>query len=224
MSLAEALCYRLPDLEYVPLEAEKQTQVINNLVPSPKSNAIISSFLWTGGRFRRARICNLLVPGKFFAETLVIYPQYEYDFPIFGAEYLCINQTKFFGAVDFHPISDRSNYALEYLGDFPDRDKNFSKFYDFSEYFSDKMWLRKSESSLYDEFLSITDSYLKRYAICAQQCQAITDTKSAQIRYDTHMAKNDPAHGILKAYFSEDFANHYIKNFLFDLSCNEISS
>ena len=37
----------------------------------------------------------------------------------------------------------------------------------------------------------------------------------AQIAYDTHMAVNDPARGILKAYFSSEFADHYIHNFLF---------
>jgi hypothetical protein len=32
------------------------------------------------------------------------------------------------------------------------------------------------------------------------------------------MAAKDPAHGILKAYYSEQFATDYIHTFLFDLN------
>jgi hypothetical protein len=38
--------------------------------------------------------------------------------------------------------------------------------------------------------------------------------------YDVHMAAKDPAHGILKSYYSEKFATDYIHTFLFDLNTN----
>jgi len=36
------------------------------------------------------------------------------------------------------------------------------------------------------------------------------------IDYDSHMSANDPAHGILKSYYSQEFADNYINDFLFN--------
>jgi hypothetical protein len=177
--------------------------------------ASVISRLWKGGKFRRARLCDLLVPGKFSAETLVIYPEQEYDFPIFGCEYLRIGDKKFFGGVDFHPISETQDYAKTYLANFPDTTKTESKFYDLSKFFSSKFWIQKSNVDLYTEYIHVVKDYLRAYRLCSEEAKPVANSMPAQIAYDTHMATNDPARGILKAYFSGEFAEHYIHNFLF---------
>jgi hypothetical protein len=180
--------------------------------------ASITSKTWRGGRFRRARLCDLKVPGKFTAETLVIYPESEYDFPIFGCEYLRIGEKKFFGGIDFHPISNSRDYAKDYLTSFPDTTKTDSKFYDLSEFFSSKFWIDKRGEDFYPEYLDLANKYLNVYKTCAKEADPTKNFLFAQSKYDFHMAANDPARGILKAYFSADFAEQYIHKFLFNRS------
>ena len=184
--------------------------------------AVIRSYSWTAERCRRIRLCDLEIKDKFTAITLVIYPEFEYETPIFGTEYLRIANKKFFGATDFHPVKQGSdyeeNYILKYLSDFPDRDKEMSKFYDLTNFFSKKFWLKKTTQDFYDEYIDTTDIFLKRYKQCLFSTNQSVSNQEFHIAYDKHMSANDPAHGILKSYYSEEFADNYINTFLFDLS------
>jgi len=189
-----------------------------------EKGAILLSRRWHGIRIGKARLCLLDIPGKFFAETLVIYPIAHYDCPIFGCEYLNIGGKKFFGAVDFHPISKVTNYADKFLSKFPDTSKESSKFYDLNKYFSNKFWIKTQPTPFYyEEYLEVVKKYLEAYSTCLMSkipsyfVENYQSTYAAQENYNIHMAEKDPARGILKAYFSEKFAEHYINNFLFTL-------
>lgn len=213
MSLVKSLSIILPELQL----SEEFPTGIDPLIQNEA--ATIVSRVWKGDRLRRARLCDLNVPGKFTAETLVIYPNEEYDFPIFGCEYLRIGEKKFFGGIDFHPISTNRDYAKDYLADLPNTTKTHSKFYDLSEFFSSKFWIEKRDADFYDEYLHLANHYLNAYKLCVKEAKPIATTSLfSQKRYDFHMAANDPARGILKAYFSANFAEQYIHKFLFDKS------
>jgi len=187
-----------------------------------KDGAEIRSYTWSGEIIRRARLCELAVEGKFTAQTLVIYPNWETETPIFGTEYITIADKKFFGATDFHPLSQNESYIKsqidEYLYDFPERTTEESRFYDLSTYFSPRFWIRKSDKDFYSEYVDWTDRYLGRYRMALMDGTLGPSNRSAHAAYDSHMAANDPAHGILKAYFSPEFADFYVNKFLFDLS------
>ena len=186
------------------------------------NNAVIKSYAWTAEKCRRIRLCDFDIKGKFTAETLVIYPEYCYETPIFGTEYIRIGTKKYFGAIDFHPVrSDaeyEQRYILNYLNEFPDRDQENSKFYDLTKYFSKKFWTSKRDYDFYEEYIKITRKYLNQYKLCLAETEQGPVDKQFHQDYDVHMAKNDPAHGILKAYYSEQFATDYIHTFLFDLN------
>lgn len=185
-------------------------------------SAIIRSYAWKAERCRRIRLCDLEIKDKFTAITLVIYPEFQYETPIFGTEYLRIGNKKFFGASDFHPVKDDAEYErkyiLEYLWDLPDRDKEHSKFYDLSKYFSRKFWIKKTDIDFYEEYLDMNANLLQRYKECLRETVQMDTSKKFHVDYDEHMVSNDPAHGILKSYYSQTFADDYIKTFLFDLN------
>jgi hypothetical protein len=209
MSIARSLRITFPELiPSIDFPEDVATDVF-------AGNVSLRSSLWVGSKFSRVRLCELDVPEKFMAETLVIYPNPRYDFPIFGCEYLRIGGKKFFGGADFHPISKRVDYAKKYLSDFPDSTKEDSKFYDLSKYFSSKFWLKKDSVDFYPEYNEMVDQYLARYRLCVEEAQESGDSTFSQIEYNNHMAENDPARGILKAYFSAEFAEMYIHKFLF---------
>lgn len=209
MSIARSLRIAFPELSSSSdFSKEIQPDIILD-------NVSLRSSLWIGPKFHRVRLCELDIPGKFMAETLVIYPDTRYDFPIFGCEYLKIGDKKFFGGVDFHPISRSTDYAKAYLSEFPDSTKENSKFYDLSNYFSSKFWLKKDSVDFYSEYIDKVDQYLAKYRLCVEEAKKVKNSSQAQIQYNNHMAENDPARGILKAYFSAKFAETYIHKFLF---------
>jgi len=182
----------------------------------------IRSYVWEGETIRRARVCELSIPGKFTAETLVIYPDWRTQTPILGTEYITIANKKFFGAIDFHPLLQTPEYlerwVEEYLYDFPERQTETSKFYDLSKYFSSRFWTKKSAEDFSEEYADWADRYMGRYRMALMDGDVGESNKPLHVDYDRHMALNDPAHGILKSYFGAEFADFYFHRFLFDLS------
>jgi len=180
-----------------------------------KGEATLSSYLWTTKFCRRIRLCELQVSNKFYAESLVIYPNFCYETPIFGTEYLKIGNKKYFGAIDFHPISKSMEY-LTFLEMFPDKSVDESCFYDLDQFFSPKLWLHKRQEDFYDEYQIMVKCFLHQYQKCLLSSQKVTQShQNIHMKYNECMATNDPAFGILKSYFDKQFAEEYIHNFLF---------
>lgn len=180
-----------------------------------KGEATLSSYLWTTKFCRKIRLCELQVSNKFYAESLVIYPDFCYEIPIFGTEYLKIGEKKYFGAIDFHPVSKNTEY-LTFLESFPNRKINDSSFYDLDQFFSPKLWLHKRQEDFYNEYQIMVKCFLHQYKKCLLCSQTITQSlENNHMMYNDNMTANDPAFGILKSYFGKDFTEEYIHNFLF---------
>lgn len=178
-------------------------------------DAVLSSYLWETNLCRRVRLCELHVLDKFYAESLVIYPDSCYKTPIFGTEYLKIGDKKYFGAIDFHPVSDSEDY-LYFLETFANRKVTDSCFYDLNQFFSPKLWLHKRQVDFYNEYQIMVKCFLHQYRKCLLSSERVTQSvQKNHMMYNEHMAANDPAFGVLKSYFGKEFAKEYIHNFLF---------
>jgi hypothetical protein len=68
--------------------------------------------------------------------------------------------------------------------------------------------------------MEVTKKYLEQYKSCLDETEKGSTDNQFHLDYDVHMAAKDPAHGILKSYYSEKFATDYIHTFLFDLNTN----
>jgi hypothetical protein len=161
------------------------------------------------------RECVLTVPGKFFAETVLVYPQTAEIFPIFGSEYIRMARGSF-GAVDFHPVQVENNRIPGDFGDFPPRTVPRSPHYDLDRHFSPVLWHKKHPDDFYGEFEEVADTRLTRYLAVLDRYRSNKPPDPDNFAaFDTYMAVHDPAHGILKSYFGAEFANDYIRRFLF---------
>jgi hypothetical protein len=158
-----------------------------------------------------ARSCVLTVPGKFFAETMLVYPCNGVNFPVFGSEYIEM-RGRYFGAVDFHPVSGETDYIDAYFSDFPDRMVQKSAHYDLDTYFSRKLWHKRADEPFYEEFVEVCEARLGRFTGVLPSLEPFGPDYTT---FDAYMAENDPAHGILRAYFGPEFADDYVKGFLF---------
>jgi 15,16-dihydrobiliverdin:ferredoxin oxidoreductase len=194
----------------------KEKKLPNWLSSTTKSNnAILRSYLWDSEICHRIRLCELEIENKFYAESLVIYPNFCYETPIFGTEYLRIGKRKYFGAIDFHPITENQNF-LKFLDMFPDRKSSKTIFYDFDLFFSKKLWLSKRSEDFYNEYQIMVKCFIHQYKKCLLESEKNNSSfEFNQSQYNQYMSLNDPAFGVLKSYFNEEFAENYIHNFLF---------
>ena len=162
-----------------------------------------------------ARECILDVPGKFFAETLLVYPQTDEIFPIFGSEYIRMARGCF-GAVDFHPVQTENNLIPPDFDHFPPRTVPRSPHYDLDRHFSPVLWHHKSPDDFYGEFSDTASTRLRHYlGVLPHTPPSDPPNPERFSSFDTYMALNDPARGILRAHFSAEFADEYIRRFLF---------
>ena len=179
----------------------------------------IKSYVWKSGWLRRIRLCELNLKDKFVAESLVIYPDVVLVNPIFGTEFVNAGSKRFFGTIDFHPLRNEFFYADKYinkwLGDQPNRSKNKSNIYDLNKFFSKKLWIKSDTTNFYEEYLEKLELYLNRY-LKMMAHPSRENTIDLQVQYDKHLAGTDPAYGILKTYYDQEFAEKYINTFLFD--------
>jgi 15,16-dihydrobiliverdin:ferredoxin oxidoreductase len=180
-----------------------------------ENNAELKSYLWKTDSCYKIRLCELCVQNKFHAESLVIYPQLNYETPIFGTEYLKIGKNKYFAAIDFHPITENQEF-MEFLEQFPDKTKLHSKFYDLNRFFSKKLWMRRKNEEFYNEYQIMVKCFLHQYKKCLEKSEMKSNSFHLNhCDYNRHMSTNDPAYGILKSYFGNQFAEDYIHKFLF---------
>lgn len=182
-----------------------------------KGPATLISTAWEGEKsgFYRARTCIFEAKDKFRAETLVIYPCVGHFLPVFGCEYIELPK-KSLAVIDFHPIEKNLSPIMEVLSLQPDRIVEKSVHYDLQEFFSPKMWHERGGKEVYLNFQTACEVYIHQYYTLLQGNSPLNvDYPSTHKKYNGYMGANDPAHGILKGYFDQEFADDYIREFLF---------
>ena len=120
MQVKDILFKNCKDLTEIDLPEWLEPEVNDN-------GCTIKSYAWKSDKLRRLRLCNLNLKGKFIAESLVIYPDWDLNNPVFGTEYVIAGGKRFFGTIDFHPLDMRKEYIDHYINkdlrDQPDRGK-----------------------------------------------------------------------------------------------------
>lgn len=165
--------------------------------------------------------------------NFVIFPRLNYDLPFFGADLVTLPGGHLI-ALDMQPLfRDNPTYQAKYTepilpifhqfqphlpwgGDFPEEATPF-----FSPAF---LWTRPSETStvqthVFDAF----KAYLQAYLDFVDAATTVTDLsyleqiEAAQLRYLRYRAEKDPARGMFKRFYGEEWTEEYIHGFLFDL-------
>jgi len=176
-----------------------------------KKSAKLHSEVWEN-EYSTLRLCILQVQGKFFAETVAIFPKFGLNTPIFGSEYLKTPR-KTLAAVDFHPQRGEMTLIKKFLGPEALCEVKESRHYDLKTHFSPWLWLKKGDISRYSEFSAVCATRSDKYHRMVSQTGLVSSSHPTE--YCQYMSQNDPARGILKAYFGSEFSNDYTGKFLF---------
>jgi phycoerythrobilin:ferredoxin oxidoreductase len=165
--------------------------------------------------------------------NFVIFPHLNYDLPFFGGDLVTLPGGHLI-ALDMQPLfRDDPAYQAKYTepllptfhryqpllpwgGDFPEEARPF-----FSPAF---LWTRPQETEVVETHVfEAFNAYLHAYLDFVAQAEPITDPdalaeiKNAQLRYLHYRAEKDPARGMFRRFYGEEWTEEYIHGFLFDL-------
>ena len=165
--------------------------------------------------------------------NFVIFPRLNYDLPFFGADLVTLPGGHLI-ALDMQPLfRDEAKYQAKYtepiLPIFQSYEKDLPWGGDFpaeaSQFFSPAfLWTRPSDTAIVETkvFAAFKD-YLKAYFDFVESAEPVEDPQSleaieqAQLRYLRYRAEKDPARGMFKRFYGEEWTEEYIHGFLFNL-------
>jgi hypothetical protein len=190
------------------------------------NGAVLTTTVRSGQKygFYKSRQCHFHVPGKLLAQTVAIYPCVGTNLPIFGSEYLEIGQ-KSFAAVDFHPSAGPLTDFGHLVEVFPPRPTLTSRHYDLDLWFGPLLWLERGEEELIERFESEYEARLREYyRLLNRNLHLRTGIPPGHEGFNQYMAANDPARGIIAAYFGRSFSDEYLRRVLFSQKNSSVVS
>ncbi len=198
---------------------------------SKKKQSVINSWLWDVPGFRRWRVTRMDAGEKLQVLNSVAYPNYDNEQPILGIDLLWFGvKRRLVAVLDFQPLIQDDKYFLKYFQglraikeNYPDfQSREDFKIYDSNNYFSPWLLFFNGDVQDLDQPLSkVLEDFLREYWLMTS-CSSIKensltslDIKNLHINYDIYNAERDPAHGLFKSYFGREWADQFVKNFLF---------
>ncbi len=233
--LDHAIAYMRSHLQLEPYPIPEGFESKSAVVGKGKNQETIltTSYAFQTGKLRQIRAAHVQGGKSLQVLNFVIFPHLNYDLPFFGADLVTLPGGHLI-ALDMQPIfHDNASYQAKYTepilpifhshqqhlpwgGDFPEEAKPF-----FSPAF---LWTRPQdtevvETHVFDAF----KDYLQAYFNFVEQAEPVTDSQhlaaieQAQLRYLRYRAEKDPARGMFKRFYGEEWTEEYIHGFLFDL-------
>jgi 15,16-dihydrobiliverdin:ferredoxin oxidoreductase len=161
----------------------------------------------------------------------VVYPNYQYDLPFLGIDFLSFGKVKNLVVMDFQPLFQDKAYQEKYIHPleflhqkYPDLAQGLEmKFYDANQYFSKYLLFAKvSPEVIPTRVFAAFQDYLNLYWDMLAQAAPLSNPSEmqrvmeAQKEYDQYSADRDPAHGLFSSHFGNEWANRFLYEFLFE--------
>jgi phycoerythrobilin:ferredoxin oxidoreductase len=194
---------------------------------------VTTSYAVQSAKLRQIRAAHVQGGKALQVLNFVIFPHLNYDLPFFGGDLVTLPGGHLI-ALDMQPLfRDDPAYQAKYTepllptfhqyqpllpwgGDFPEEARPF-----FSPAF---LWTRPQETEVVETHVfEAFNAYLHAYLDFVEQAEPITDPdalaeiKNAQLRYLHYRAEKDPARGMFRRFYGEEWTEEYIHGFLFDL-------
>ncbi len=195
-----------------------------------KDEVLTTSYAFKTNKLRQARAAHVQGGASLQVLNFVVFPDLKYDLPFFGADLVTLPGGHLI-ALDLQPLFHDDIYVNHYYqplesrfkqhqvdlpwgGDFPEEAKQF-----FSPCF---LWTRPATELVENQVFAAFKDYLTYYLDLVAQAEPITDSKrlaeirQAHQRYVAYRGEKDPARGMFRRLYGEEWTEHYIHHFLFD--------
>jgi phycoerythrobilin:ferredoxin oxidoreductase len=205
-----------------------------------QETVLTTSYAFQTPKLRQIRAAHVQGGKSLQVLNFVIFPHLNYDLPFFGADLVTLPGGHLI-ALDMQPLfRDNADYQEKYTqpilpifqqhqqnlpwgGDFPAEAQQF-----FSPAF---LWTRLQDTNVVetDVFAAFKD-YLEAYVDFVDQAEPIHDPdrlaeiERSHLRYLRYRAEKDPARGMFKRFYGEEWTEEYIHGFLFDLERQMVSA
>ncbi len=196
------------------------------------STVLTESYGVQSKKLRQIRAAHVQGGAALQVLNFVIFPRLNYDLPFFGADLvtlpgghlIAIDMQPLFHTPDYEaqyskpvmPIFEKYKALLPWGGDFPEEAKPF-----FSPAF---LWTRPTEpGALETHVFGAFKEYLNAYLTLVETAEPVTDPEklaeieASQLKYLRYRSEKDPARGMFKRFYGEEWTEEYIHGFLFDL-------
>ena len=215
------------DLNARPIPAGLETVVSDR----GKNPATIQSWCYTCPELRKIRYTYIDAGETAQIFNSVIYPDYSYDLPLLGIDFLAFGAKKILIVLDFQPLFREPAYIEKYIAPMSsvrDKYKDLAqdlemKFYDANQYFSKNLLFAKTDSeSVLNRLLPAFQEYVQLYCETLAAATPMADPSdrarimTAQKDYDTYSADRDPASGLFGSYFGHEWSERFLYEFLFE--------
>lgn len=233
--LDHAIDYMKSRLELAPYPIPSGFESKSAIVGKGKNEEIIltTSYAFQTKKLRQIRAAHVQGGKSLQVLNFVIFPHLNYDLPFFGADLVTLPGGHLI-ALDMQPLfRDDAQYQAKYTkpiepifhlhqqhlpwgGDFPEEAQPF-----FSPAF---LWTRPKDTAVVEtQVFAAFKDYLQAYLDFVEQVEPVTESQhlcaieQAQLRYLRYRAEKDPARGMFKRFYGEEWTEEYIHGFLFDL-------
>jgi phycoerythrobilin:ferredoxin oxidoreductase len=233
LDAAIALLEQRLDLQPYPIPAgfESKSAVVGK--GDRQEEVLTTSTAFQSPKLRQIRAAHVQGGKALQVLNFVIFPRLNYDLPFFGGDLVTLPGGHLI-ALDMQPLfRDDLEYQAKYTqpilpifesyqqhlpwgGDFPEEARPF-----FSPAF---LWTRPQEDeAVKTHVFAAFQEYLTAYLNFVDRAEPITDPQhlqeiqEAQLRYLRYRAEKDPARGMFKRFYGEEWTEEYIHGFLFDL-------
>jgi len=196
-----------------------------------KSPATIRSWCYSCPELRKIRYTSIDAGKSAQIFNCVMYPNYQYDLPLLGLDFLSFGNVKNLIVLDFQPLFRDEAYLEKYTAPlkglrdrYPDLCQDLEmKFYDANQYFSRYLLFAKTDvetirTQLFPAFQDFLALYWQMLdaAKPLTQPSAIERVMKAQQDYDQYSAERDPALGLFSSHFGHEWAERFLYEFLFE--------
>jgi phycoerythrobilin:ferredoxin oxidoreductase len=193
---------------------------------------VTTSYGYQTEKLRQIRAAHVQGGKALQVLNFVIFPRMEYDLPFFGADLVTLPGGHLI-AIDMQPLFHTPEYQAKYTapllptfekyqrvlpwgGDFPAEAEQF-----FSPAF---LWTRPSatedvENHVFAAFKDYLSAYLEFVdrATPIDDAQTLAAIDRSHRNYVRYRAEKDPARGMFRRFYGEEWTEEYIHGFLFDL-------
>jgi 15,16-dihydrobiliverdin:ferredoxin oxidoreductase len=196
-----------------------------------RTPASIQSWSYQSPELRKIRYTYIDAGDSAQIFNSVIYPNYQYDLPLLGIDFLSFGQVKHLIVLDFQPLFQDPAYEAKYIaplaqiqGRYPELAQGLEmKHYDANQYFSKYLLFAKTDpETITRKVYPAFQEYLSLYWQLIAQSEPLTQTRDierimqAQRDYDQYSAERDPASGLFSSYFGSEWAERFLHEFLFE--------
>lgn len=203
------------NLDLSKVELSEEFSIITN------DDVEIENYVWTSEKFRKIHLEVARMKSGLNILHTNMYPKYEYDIPIFGADIVASNNGVGAAIVDISSIrDDRSLPEMYNILDILDREfEEDKRMPEWGGVFSKYCVFVKPNEDEYQKFINLVFTYLNYHCAISnitEKGNNIIENFNGHKFYCEQQRKNDKTRGVLKSIFGEEFADKYISEVLFD--------